>query len=89
MAGSQVEGLVFGRKLLSTLKPVRLSANPGIPGSMTCNENGLRRFHRKFEWSSHISVANEFSDCGDLKICLQFEGRQDGPSQFWHFSPKK
>ena len=60
MAGSQVEGLVFGRKPLSTLKPVRLSANPGIPGSMTCNENGLRRFHRKSEWSSQISVANDF-----------------------------
>ena len=36
------------------------SANPGIPSSMTCNENGLRRFHRKFEWSSQISVANDF-----------------------------
>ena len=78
MAGSQVEGLVFGRKPLSTLKPVRLSANPGIPGSMTCNENGLRRFHRKSEWSSQISVANEFGDCGDLMIFLQFKGRQTG-----------
>ena len=93
MAGSQVEGLVFGRKPLSTLKPVRLSANPGIPGSMTCNENGLRRFHRKSEWSSKISVANEFGDCGDLMIFSNSKAGklgfwQEGPSQCWHYSPK-